>query len=1232
MIEFVHPDAQLVALLASANLSELKKSKLQRLHQVCRARFDRGERSFQPAEVAREVAAEGVMAASSYMNSSSTMYLELGKVWQDYADAVDLALDPHAPPGHPDAVVVRLLEDPKRRGNAASSMRALHKVCRARFSRGEMNFSSAAVARDATEAGIFSPGHTLAGSRGSRYADLLQAWQILADERGPIPVEGVADSDPQAVLQHRLRDRKVKSSTLELLNRVQEVCEERFERGEYDFGTSAMARALIDAKVFASDKALPNRLRVNERWFSILQAWQSKADALWIDSDPNLEPTNPHSVFRRLKGKTNRADKLETLLGVHRVCYLEHAAGQKDFSTLTVGKLLNARGILAERSLFNSVYEDLRILTNAWDEYARPWLTKEGAPPPKARSKPRKSHDHDLEWVRRDHPQLEEWRVLASEWLQTAEAGLGPRLAAINAFFEEYLNREDVPNEPAELLRRGAQPPDFAGLASAMATTKDRTTRLNYLHDFFEWVLLRAFSVEADDGELIVSPGFRNPIARAVVPKGSGAPSQSVRSPLPYGYIHTLRRNLAQGLTFREWTFAQGAQGVEEGGIGRPARDWFEVDRSLIDDDDPDCVWRVRTMYTGRVVYQMWSPVRWVALLVKLLLPLRTGQVRMLDSGESDTWTYKVGQWSPNDHALAAKNKRELWQQGVLRRHLDSASRETASTVLYINTNKTADMDKDGPNKGYTMPWFAAPDSLDNVYYWLEKLRNWQMKYNPVKRRTDWTELGGKHIGAKTDGQLASYLPTCFLFRLPEEPPELRGLPITDGVLAYAWANLLEHLQAQLATKGETHPGGQPIIFMGRDEQGRIAFNDFPLHSLRVSLITAFALDGGVPFAILQKLVGHARLLMTLYYTKPGQARMTRVLAEAAAKLEGNKEESIHGFLLDTEHDILVKKGICNNSAALAAAIPIRPADRNPAGWMLMHHGLCLVGGNVSEIEDNKKIGGCYNGGPDIGSTGHPMNAPVPGGSRNCVRCRWFVTEPHYLAALAAHFNTVAYHFDESRNRAIGAERTYQDLLREKAEQEFAGAVFSDKKQLLQAERIMESTMREFSDHAEDLVATWRLIERCKNVLNAGPAEGWQLVIQGEVGDVEAVFEETESELLQLCGVCDSVELYPDLEADKAVLRRSQLLDSALYNEGLPAMFLKLSQEEQLKVGNAFMRSLSRRAAPDSTFIGQRKVVEVIDAGGKLGESLGINLVSTMAELKKSGVMPHRMKLEVLEE
>lgn len=1257
----LHPDAAFERLLSKYALSNKSEGMLAVIHEFCRGRFEDGERDFQPVFVGRSLASAGLMAATTYKDSRAPQNQELGKAWQDYADSIDLALDHCAPPDHPDTVLLQLISDPKRRANASAKLRTVYKICSQRYHRGELNFSLSAVAREAAEAGVVANLDSLStGKKSAGYEDLVGAWQALADAREEATeaskreevategaggedddsqqssgrprfrksLEGTPEDDPSSILERLFHERRIKSSTIDLLGRMNEVCRIRYELGEVDFGRCASARSFVENKVFARNSALPARLSENKRFAVLLDAWQAKADVRWIDFDPDLPPTNPHAVFRRLREKIFRADMQETLLGIHRVCYLEHAAGNRDFSVLKVGKLLAARDILGEQSFRNHAYDELRVLTQAWHSFSRPWLEADGAPPPSLRMFRPKSHDPDLEWVRQEHPHLEEWRALAAEWLQAAGGGLSKRLITINIFFDSYLNRDDVPTTPAELFRRGTYVPDFAAVSRAKDRT-DRTAQNNYLHDFFAWVLLRNFSDETDDGALLVSPAFRNPISREVARRKQGGPSQSVHNALPYGYIHTLRRMVAQGPTFNDWKFAQGALGCDVGGTGRPGPDWFEVDPSAIDRDDPDCVWRMRTYYSGLVVYQMWSPVRWVALLLKLLLPLRTGQVRMLDSGESDTWKFAAGQWVRNDHPLADRNERQPWQQGALRRDLGPNCSLT-KTVLYVSTNKTADMDKEGPYKGYTMPWHAASDPLDNVYYWLEKMRDWQSKYNPIKRRTSWLELGGKHINAKTDEQLRSYADTCFLFRLPEEQVELRGHPLTDTAIGSAWFNLLEALQDQLAESGEVDPDGQPIVFVGRDERGRYAFNHFPLHSLRVSLITALALDGGVPFAILQKLVGHSRLIMTLYYTKPGHGRIAETLSEAAAKMDDKKEASIYGFLRNAMHENLIRDAICNSSTTLSAAISIHPAERNPAGWMLMHHGLCLVGGNVSEMED-RKIGGCYNGGPDKGTPSTPKYGPVPGGARNCVRCRWFVTEPHYLNALVNHFNNLAYHFDESRNRASEAERAWQELLRGKAEAGLAGELFTGHLKIDAAERLVETTLSEFSDRAEDLVATWRLVERCIGVLNKGTTDGTQLIIQGSESEVKAVFEEVDSELLQLSGVCEGIELHPDLEADKAVLRRSQLLDSALYNEGLPPMFMRLSEEDQLKSGNAFIQRLSSAVSPDNPFIGLREVVKVMDAGKKLSDSLGIDLAKTVNELKLGHTRSRRPTFDAVE-
>jgi hypothetical protein len=822
----------------------------------------------------------------------------------------------------------------------------------------------------------------------------------------------------------------------------------------------------------------------------------------------------------------------------------------------------------------------------------------------------KRATDTNLGWVDRDHPQLAAWRALAVKWLKGETNGIGHRLDALAVFLERYLVQQRLPLDPSVFLARSTVLPDFH--RSACPDSATGIKYVNTIHAFLHFVLLCEFSETADDGQPVISPAFRNPVPRM---SKSGMPrrDESVHSPLPYGYIDELRQMLAAGPHFRDWRWAQSVLGVGIGQRGSSAPDWFEVTEAQIVQGDPDCVWRERQMLS-RTRLEMWSPVRWVALLVKLILPLRTFQVRMLDSGEADTWRYTAGVWALNPNRLAQGSERRPLQQGVFRRSNPSAGGEAIAAMLYINTNKTADIAKSGPDKGYTLPWSSGGSVHQDAFYWLEKLRDWQEKYNPLSQRTAWTELDGRHCNAKSEVQLAAYPDACFLFRQAEARDGIRNLPVQrHGPLETCWFRLLEALEVQLAKRGETHRNGVPIRFLPPlEQQNKRLTTLFPLHSLRVSLITALALEGQVPFPLLQKLVGHSRLLMTLYYTKPGAAHIRDVLHGAAERLEACKEASIQDFLLDTAHDELLRKAICNSISSLAAAIPQHPAARNPAGWMPMHHGLCLVGGNTSEVEDNGAVGGCYNGGAIIGSPSASKWGPVPGGSRNCVRCRWFMTEPHHLPALAAHFNTLAYHFDEARNACLIREQELQSLKKQKVDAEDAGRPFARQDAFRQAERVWESAMRRFSDLAEDLVACWRLIERCKAVLEAPQSDGTQLVTAGAVDNVSVAFEDTGSELLQLAGICDSVEVYPDLEPGKAIFRRSQLLDGVLYRDNLPPMFMLLSEREQLLAGNAFVRRLAWQMNPANPVLGQRQVIRLMDAGASLSQHFDMDLASLL--------------------
>ena len=178
-----------------------------------------------------------------------------------------------------------------------------------------------------------------------------------------------------------------------------------------------------------------------------------------------------------------------------------------------------------------------------------------------------------------------------------------------------------------------------------------------------------------------------------------------------------------------------------------------------------------------------------------------------------------------------------------------------------------------------------------------------------------------------------------------------------------------------------------------------------------------------------------------------------------------------------------------------------------------------------------------------------------------------------------------------------------------------------------QAERVWESAMSKFSGLAEDLVACYRLIERCQQAMGSAATSGTQLVAAGTLVDVQMAFEGTESELRQLSGVCEGAEVYPDLDPGKAVFRRSQLLDAVLYREELPPVFLSLSEREQLIQGNAFMRKLAAQLEPSNPALGQHEVIRLIDAGEKLSSRLGIDVGALVRPEPRVGRQPIPLKV-----
>lgn len=781
------------------------------------------------------------------------------------------------------------------------------------------------------------------------------------------------------------------------------------------------------------------------------------------------------------------------------------------------------------------------------------------------------STNESYEWLLQYDRNLKQWKEYAEEWIKTITRGKPTALRALSQFFKKYVIPYNITTSVQEFISVEYSIPDFYEILFVKrGEQKNALAEAKKLVDFIDWIIKEYFSVEDDLGNKLTPHEFRNPLTKYLPDSvKSSQLNESDKNVLPYRYIKDLRNILCppDATCFKVLKFAQ-----DSGDSKRSGGDWFIVDRSIIDKNDPDCVYRVRkpTKYEQQKkglsdeVYEMWFPGTTVVLLTKLLLPLRTYQVRMLDSGEMDTYKYvqpdrrMPGEWVKNNSHLSRGTEKNPFERGVLRKFKDQTT-HLQMTGFFINTNKTADINKDELDKGYNIPW-----QYEEAQYWLAKLRDWQMKYNPISRPAKWTELTSNHLGQAKDIIVLKQMgETTFLFRNPTSL-EQEHLPIAKDGLKYLWYKTLQKLEEQLKGNASSEDE-RALIFVNPDSN---ATTYYPLHSLRVSLITAYALEGGVPMPILSKAIaGHARLIMTLYYTKAGISYVTDTMSQAEKDILENDKEQFGRFIRDAKYEQLETSVASNDPIAYQAVIN---AQKSGASIVISDKGICPKG-----------CFGCDTGGTYINDdTDKVTYRVVPGfPEQNCVRCRWFVTGPAFLPGLVHHFNIIGYNMGETGKRVIKYQNHIQLLENEMYDCELNGTIFTKQHELLKYEQLYSQEIQKNDKLANDYNATLRLIDKCMKIIKKTPSDdGFQLVPVGSITDVGVTIDDAENELEQLQIICNGAELFPETDASKVVLQRSQILDLTLKrNDIMPVMF-SLPEEVQLISGNQLMRLLIRRA------------------------------------------------------
>jgi len=345
----------------------------------------------------------------------------------------------------------------------------------------------------------------------------------------------------------------------------------------------------------------------------------------------------------------------------------------------------------------------------------------------------------------------------------------------------------------------------------------------------------------------------------------------------------------------------------------------------------------------------------------------------------------------------------------------------------------------------------------------------------------------------------------------------------------------------------------------------------FTPHALRVSLITAYIVDGGMPITVISKLVGHASLVMTIYYTKVGHTAMRKELAAAEKRAFEQSLDRYEDLIIQKKIDEARPELIATDRATLDQCLN---SDWPAAAFQLMSIGICPMGGAK-----------CDEGGERVVERKHEVfYAPVASGylgTRNCPRCRFFITGPAFLGGLSAISNEIILEINVVRKEYHELEEQRQSLDDERYDFECEGKVFGSARKLKKVTAAYEEKAKKLDTLACDLQHLYRLITQSTELLNKTETDKHQLIVSDNYVELGMHLEEQQSDFRLLAEVCANAEIYESTSASRAQPLLSQMLDKLADTNGIaPAMF-RLTEDQQLKVANQVVQLIMKTTNND---------------------------------------------------
>ena len=726
------------------------------------------------------------------------------------------------------------------------------------------------------------------------------------------------------------------------------------------------------------------------------------------------------------------------------------------------------------------------------------------------------------------------WRKSISEFFKGVKGGKHKH-SHLCRFLRHFVQLQGNERSPQALLV--SKNVNINAYKSFLNSLKPSTSRgLNWaVVEFCNFILNEKMTSEDEEtGELIRVPGARNPfLLRPEELEVRDRRGETTKCALAYQYVDAAKRWLVpqRAKTFADMTHLHWFE-----------TDWIEIDPSILDSNDPDCVFKEEK---GKI--KIWCPIYWMHAFALMSVPARGRQLAYNDSGEGDSRIPVIRGdglvWEDNSNTLRGLND----NQGFVKYYAGD------EFGMYFTTNKTS-----AYGQGYSVPWIPM-----DLAYWLVRLREWQNKYNPVLRPMPWIECERTNLN---EPQRLAKGANFFLFReFGQEDPGIFGARLTDRL-----AVALYHSQPRKLSLATCN--GNPKKLSNYQSK-------YTPHSMRVSLITAYVLEFGLSVEIVMKIAGHASIVMSIYYVKIGQPLLRTRFNEGEKRALKDKAFAAQRMIEQNRIESIKDELIANDALAITALVE----QRSVGSQLFRDYGICPFGGSR-----------CEDGGQRIGKT--LIHGSVPAGymgSQNCPRCRHFVTGPVFVGGLLSLFNEISlqaryqsrkYECLEGDIAGLRGEIDSfdaEEYLANKACVEFDSEerdLAEIRTRKLKSE--LESAAKKLDMLLCDIQAIGVLIRQCealankKTVVNEVCSKP-QLILQKE-NELSLSFEEV-SVFQQLSEVCENAEIYESASADLAIAPRSQILDKMMVANNLAPRMFNLTSVQQLRVGNQLVNLFMSR-------------------------------------------------------